>query len=146
MLTVMQNKVSESSQHRLSPKAARLSWLTQLITAVILGQTLFFKFAAAPESVAIFETLGAEPWGRWASGFAELIAVLLLMRPQTAVFGGLLSLGVISGAIFSHLTVLGIEVGDDGGALFGMAIAVFVASAITVWLRRKQIPLLGSRF
>jgi putative oxidoreductase len=141
----MSSTIHATPSFKLSAGAARLSWATQLISAAILGQTLFFKFTGAPESVAIFETLGAEPWGRWASGLAELVAVLLLLRPNTAAMGALLALGVISGAILSHLTVLGIEVADDGGALFGMAVAVFLASAITLWLRRKQLPIIGPR-
>src|SRR6516164_4679647 len=91
-----------------------LSWAFQLITAAILFQTLFFKFTAAEESVYIFSTLGLEPWGRIASGLAELVAVVLLIVPRTVTLGALLSLGVISGAIVSHLTRLGIVVKNDG--------------------------------
>ena len=83
------------------------SWTLRGIAAVILLQTLFFKFTGAKESVYIFTTLGMEPWGRIGSGVAELIASILLLLPQTVVFGAILSLGVISGAIFFHLTKLG---------------------------------------
>ena len=48
------------------------SWALRLIVAVILLQTLFFKFSAAKESVYIFSTLGMEPWGRIGSGVFEL--------------------------------------------------------------------------
>ncbi|MFN0123139.1 MAG: DoxX family protein [Blastocatellia bacterium] len=124
-------------------------WLTlalRLIVAAILFQTLFFKFTGAPESVYIFTTLGMEPWGRIGSGIAELIAVVLLLTPRTVVLGALLSLGVISGAIVSHLTQLGIVVQDDGGLLFALAVIVFVCSAVIVWLRRREMPLIGGRF
>ena len=53
---------------------SKLSWLLQVVVAVILLQTLFFKFTGAAESVYIFSTLGAEPWGRLGSGVVELIA------------------------------------------------------------------------
>src|SRR5436305_12282036 len=85
-----------------------LSWALRGTAAVILAQTLFFKFSAAKESVYIFSTLGLEPWGRIGSGVIELIAAILLLIPRTVVFGALISLGVISGAIVSHLTKLGI--------------------------------------
>src|SRR5215468_6240411 len=85
----------------------KVSWLLQIVVAVILLQTLFFKFTGAEESVYIFSTLGLEPWGRYASGVAELIAAILLLVPGYAPFGALLALGVISGAIVSHLTKLG---------------------------------------
>lgn len=119
------------------------SWALQLIVAGILLQTLFFKFTGAAESVYIFSTLGAEPWGRIGSGVIELIAALLLLYPATITLGAVLSLGVITGAIMSHLTVLGIEVQGDGGLLFFLALAVFVSSAAILVLRRGEIPLLG---
>jgi hypothetical protein len=122
----------------------------RVITAVIYLQTLFFKFTAAPESVWIFTTLGIEPWGRIGSGVAELIAAVLLLWPKTVPFGALLSLGVISGALVSHLFILGIDVQNDGGLLFGLALAVFVLSAVLVWLNREVyvmlVKALTSRF
>jgi len=122
-----------------------VAWTCQVIAAAILLQTLFFKFTAAPESVYIFSTLGLEPWGRIGSGIAELIACVLLLVPRTAALGTLLSLGVISGAIVSHLTRLGIVVLDDGGLLFGLALVVFACSAVVLWIRRGELPLIGAR-
>lgn len=122
------------------------SWILQLIAAAILAQTLFFKFTGAEESKYIFTTLGAEPWGRVASGCAELVAVILLLTPRTVTLGALLSVGVMSGAIGSHLTKLGLVVKDDGGLLFALAITVFLASATVLFLRRREIPILGGFF
>jgi hypothetical protein len=119
------------------------SWVLQLVVAGILLQTLFFKFTGAPESVYIFSTLGVEPWGRIGSGVVELVATVLLLVPATAALGAVLSLGVIAGAIMSHLTVLGIEVRGDGGLLFGLAITVFVASAVILLIRRGELPIVG---
>lgn len=121
------------------------SWTLRGIAAVILLQTLFFKFTGAKESVYIFSTLGMEPWGRIGSGIAELIAAVLLLVPQTVVFGAILSLGVISGAIFFHLTKLGIALPlvDDHGELFALAMVVFVCSLAVLVLHRHELPLLG---
>ncbi len=121
------------------------SWIAQLAVAGLFFQTLFFKFTGAPESVFIFEQLGAEPWGRIASGVAELITGVLVLIPATAAAGAVLSLGIISGAIVSHLTVLGIEVQGDGGTLFVLACVVFAGSASVAFLRRREIPFLGPR-
>lgn len=118
-----------------------LSWSLQLVAAAILAQTLFFKFSGAPESRYIFTTLGVEPWGRVATGFLELIAVILLLAPRFAVFGALLSVMLMTGAIASHLTRLGIVVMNDGGLLFGLAITVLACASGVVWLRRLQLPL-----
>jgi uncharacterized membrane protein YphA (DoxX/SURF4 family) len=130
----------------LSRTESIVSWVFQLAVAGILLQTLFFKFTGAEESVYIFSTLGAEPWGRIGSGIVELLASILLLVPATAPLGALLSMGVMAGAILSHLTVLGIEVRDDGGLLFGLAVGAFIGSAIVLLLRRSQIPVVGRLF
>ncbi len=127
----------------LSNRAAIASWALQLVAAAILFQTLFFKFTGAPESKYIFQTLGLEPVGRIGSGVAELIAVVLLLIPRTITLGAFLSLGVISGAIASHLTKLGIVVQNDGGLLFALALIVFACSAGVLLIRRTQIPIIG---
>jgi hypothetical protein len=126
--------------NHLSRTQTVVSWLLQLLAAGILLQTLFFKFTGAEESVYIFKAVGAEPWGRIGSGVIELIASILLLTPSTVPFGALLVLGTMSGAILSHLTVLGIEVKGDGGLLFGLALTAFVASAIILAIRRAEIP------
>jgi hypothetical protein len=116
-----------------------LDWTVRIAAAVILLQTLFFKFTGAPESVYIFTTLGAEPWGRIGSGIAELIASGLLLWTGTAGFGGVLAMGLMAGAIGSHLTRLGIEVQGDGGLLFALACLVFLCGAATAWLHRDAL-------
>jgi uncharacterized membrane protein YphA (DoxX/SURF4 family) len=121
------------------------SWVLQVAVAGILFQTLFFKFTGAEESKYIFGRLGLEPWGRVGSGVVELVAVVLLLHPRVAVIGAAVALGVISGAIASHLTRLGIVVKDDGGLLFGLAVAVFVGSVAILVIRRGQIPVIGPR-
>lgn len=118
-------------------------WTLQLLAAAILAQTLFFKFSGSEESRYIFTRLGVEPWGRWAAGVAELVAVALLLHPRTAVLGAALSLAVATGAILGHLTRLGIVVRDDGGLLFALALVVFVASAGVLVIRRDQVPVIG---
>ncbi|MFN0174260.1 MAG: DoxX family membrane protein [Saprospiraceae bacterium] len=111
----------------------------RFIAAAILAQTLFFKFSGAAESVWIFQQLGAEPWGRLGSGVAELVCAVLLLIPRTAWLGALGGLGVMSGAIVSHLFILGIEVKGDGGLLFILALVVLVCCAVTLWLRRGEM-------
>jgi hypothetical protein len=123
-----------------------VSWICRIAAAVILLQTLFFKFTAAPESVYIFTKVRAEPWGRIGSGVVELIAAVLLLIPRTVWAGAVLAIGVIAGAIVSHLTVLGIEVMGDGGLLFGLGLIVFFTSTVALVLHRTQIPGIGRRF
>ena len=121
-----------------------IAWICRALAAVILLQTLFFKFTAAPESVYIFTKVGLEPWGRVGSGVAELIAAILILIPPTTWLGAGLALAVMLGAIFSHLTVLGIVVMGDGGLLFGLALAVTACSLTLLFLQRQRLPLIGA--
>ncbi len=130
----------------MKKNATRATWTAQLVAAVILGQTLFFKFTGAPEAVELFTKLGAEPFGRIGLGIVELLTVLLLLVPRTAALGGLVTVGLMAGAVVSHLGPLGIEVAGDGGALFGMALVTLVAGAVVTWIRRAELPVVGARF
>jgi hypothetical protein len=138
--------------NNLSKPQAVVSWVMQVVVAGILLQTLFFKFTGAEESVFIFSTLGrfiglasVEPWGRIGSGVVELVASVLLIMPATVSIGALVAMGVMAGAIVSHVVVLGIEVKGDGGLLFGLALAAFAGSVLVLVLRRSPLPIL-SRF
>jgi len=124
----------------LTTKQKIASWQVRLTAAIILLQTLFFKFTGAPESVYIFTKIGLEPWGRYGSGVVELIAAILLLSSCHCWLGALLALGVMGGAIMSHMTKLGIVVQNDGGLLFALAITIAVCSIFTLVLHRRQIP------
>jgi len=113
--------------------------LPAFIAALIFIQTLYFKFTAHPESVYIFTTLGMEPVGRISIGMIELIAALLLLFPPLSLYGAILGLGTISGALFFHFTKLGINVNEDGGYLFTLAVAVFICCALVLFIQRKQL-------
>ncbi|MFM2214246.1 MAG: hypothetical protein RL427_1509 [Bacteroidota bacterium] len=115
-------------------------WIIKLIAVIILVQTLFFKFTAAEESVYIFTKLGVEPFGRIGSGVVELIASALILIPRTTLLGALLAMGTMMGALVSHLFVLGIEVQNDGGTLFTLAIITLICCLILVYNQRNKIP------
>ena len=110
-----------------------------VLAAILLIQSLFFKFTGAQESMYIFNQLGMEPYGRIGTGIAELIIAVLLIVPKTSLVGAVLAIGVIGGAILSHLFILGIEVQDDGGLLFGLALIIFISCAISILLQRKKL-------
>jgi uncharacterized membrane protein YphA (DoxX/SURF4 family) len=121
-----------------------ISWVAQTVAAIILLQTLWFKFTGAEESIYIFSKLGAEPYGRIGSGIVELIAGVLLLTPAINWLGALIGLGTMAGAILSHLTVLGVDILGDGGQLFSYAIITFVCCAIVLLLNWKRaLPLLN---
>ncbi|HEV7232605.1 MAG TPA: hypothetical protein VGN36_00070 [Sphingorhabdus sp.] len=142
-----------------------------LYIAFVFVQSLFFKFTNSPETQYIFGTLDA--WGsslgwpgifardgifsQYVVGSAELIASAILLLALNSrfgwlrPFGALMSLGVISGAIFFHLfTPLGVSVLNtdgtrDGGQLFALACGVWLAAALLIWSSRSTIAALFDR-
>jgi uncharacterized membrane protein YphA (DoxX/SURF4 family) len=116
-----------------------LPWVLRILAALIMLQTLFFKFTAAPESVYIFSRLGMEPWGRIGTGIGELVASILILVPATTAIGAVLGAGLMAGALFFHLTKLGIDVQGDSGQLFAYALIVFISCSTLLWLYRKQL-------
>ncbi len=123
----------------LDRRAKITTWSAQLVAAAIFGMAAPAKFMADPSAVAIFERLGAEPMGRLATGSFEVLAIILLLIPATARFGGILGAALMAGAIFSHVTVLGISI-DGDPSMFMMASVALVASLTVVWTRRASIP------
>lgn len=116
-----------------------LLWISRLVAAIIMLQTLYYKFTAAPESVYIFDKVGLGAPGRIGSGIAELIASILILFPKTSVYGAVLAVGVMCGAIASHLTILGIEVMGDHGQLFIYAVLVTISSLYIIWNGKEQL-------
>lgn len=114
-------------------------WAVRITAAIIMVQTLYFKFTAAEESVYIFTAIGMEPWGRIAVGIMELVASILILINPSAWIGAMLALGLMSGALLMHLTILGISVKDDGGYLFCLALIVFICSLIILFLNREKM-------
>ena len=121
-------------------------WLARTIAVLIMLQTLYFKFMAAPESVFIFTTVGMEPWGRIGVGVLELIASGLIILTATAWLGAGLALGLMTGAIVMHFTLLGIEVQGDGGYLFFLALAVSLCSVYILWYDQAKVQEFVNRF
>lgn len=129
----------------LTMKRSHILLILRIAVAIILIQTLRFKFTAHPDSVYIFQTVGLEPYGRIGIGILELIAGLLILVPKTVWAGALLTSGLISGAIFMHLSKLGIEVRGDGGVLFITAVITLILAAIILYNYRKEIPIIGEK-
>jgi len=117
-----------------------LYWGARLVAAIIMIQTLYFKFSASDESVFIFTTVGMEPWGRLGVGSMELVASILILMPSMVWLGSLLAIGLMAGAIMMHATMLGIEVKGDGGQLFLYAVVVLLCAVYAFWISRKSIP------
>lgn len=119
----------------------------KFIAAILMLQTLFFKFTGVQESIELFTNLAGENEAilRIGTGFLELIASVLLFIPKKTWLGAVLTVGLMGGAIMGHLTLLGIEHNKDGGRLFICALITFISGAILLLLNRKNIPLIGNK-
>jgi uncharacterized membrane protein YphA (DoxX/SURF4 family) len=117
----------------------RITWILRLIPSIIFIQTLYFKFTGAEESRAVFLALNLEPYGRIGVGVVELIAAVLILIPRTSYIGALIGTGILLGAVFSHLFILGIEVNNDGGLLFVLAVTALVCCVFLVFQDKKGI-------
>ena len=120
--------------------------IIRVVIAIILVQTLRYKFTAHPDSVYIFSKVGLEPIGRIGIGVLELIAAILILVPKTIWAGALLTFGLLSGAVMMHLTQLGIEINNDGGSLFYLAVITLVLSGVVLWIEREKVPIIGNYF
>lgn len=120
-------------------KTEKIAWVLRITAAAILLQTLFFKFSGASESIYIFSTLGIEPYGRIGSGIAELIAAILILIPRTTWIGALGGSGIMTGAILSHLLVLGIQVENDGGLLFSLAVITLLCCLGLLYFNKNKL-------
>ena len=116
-----------------------VSWALRLLAAIILLQTLYFKFTGQPESVELFSKLGVEPWGRIGTGVIELIASLLLLFPATVIIGAIIGIGLMVGAILSHVLVIGIVSNADGGVLFMLAFVVLICCVVVLFLHKTDL-------
>lgn len=123
-----------------------ISLLIRIAIALILVQTLRYKFTAHPDSVFIFSKIGLEPFGRIGIGILELVSAILILIPKTIWIGAVLAVGIISGAIFMHLTKLGIEIHQDNGKLFYMGVIVLILSIVICWNERRNIPVIRTYF
>jgi uncharacterized membrane protein YphA (DoxX/SURF4 family) len=113
-------------------------WLLRLVAAVILLQTLYFKFTGHPESVKLFTQIGMEPYGRIGTGVLELIAAVLLLIPRFTGYGAILGLALMTGAIYFHLTKIGIYF-DGDPLLFIYAVLTFISCAILIFVYKDQL-------
>jgi putative oxidoreductase len=127
-------------------RAHIIYWVCRLGAALIMLQTLYFKFSGAAESVYIFQTVGMEPWGRIGVGILELIASVLLLINSKAWVGAALAVSLMIGAIGMHAIFLGISVQGDGGQLFIYAVLVLLFSLYVLFVNKEKVVQAVKRF
>jgi len=118
----------------MKSKSKIISWVLQLCIIALFAPAAYSKLTSHEASIALFTELGMEPTGRYVIGFLEAVACALLLMPNTAVHGAILSLGIMIGAVIAHFSKIGF---NDMFAYF--AIILVICSSAIIYLRRKQI-------
>jgi putative oxidoreductase len=119
---------------RLALLAIRL-----LVSANLLYAAIFVKFAAVPDSVALFTRMSqavhglvSQPVFRLGSGVFETVVAVLLLIPKTARWGAGLTVAWMTPVILSHIFVLGY------GRFFVDALTVMALAVSYILLTRRQ--------
>ena len=113
-------------------------WTLRILAALIMLQTLYFKFTGHEQSVQLFTVLGMEPWGRIGTGIVELIAAILILYPRTTGYGAILGMGLMAGAIFFHVTKIGLDFGGDYW-LFMYAVVTFICCIVLAFYYKNEL-------
>jgi hypothetical protein len=121
----------------------KISFTIRLLVAIILLQSLYFKFGGHEQATHIFSTLGVEPWGRFLLGGIEFVLAIAILFPITKSIANNLTGLLMIGAIGAHLfTPLGIVVRwdgqNDGGQLFIMGVIVIILYVVEIGIERSR--------
>lgn len=126
-----------------STKMKMISWLFQIVAAMILAKAAYGKFLALESSVYVFNALDMGASSRILIGVIESISTILLLTSTLPHLGALLGFGVMLGAIIAHGSVLGLQVNNDNGMMVMMMSSVIVSTMIVMYIRRRRLPLIG---
>lgn len=120
-------------------KTSLLSWLLAVPIAGMLLFTGVFKLMGSAEALDTFAQIGGAP-AMYFTGIVEIATASLLLIPKTRIYGALLAVATMTGAIFTHLA--GLMPNND--EMLPMAIVLFVLGAALTFLHRHELPMLGS--
>jgi putative oxidoreductase len=109
-------------------------WLVQIGLAAMFLMAGGSKLTAAPTMVALFDAIGWGQWFRYVTGAIETSAAVALLIPSAAVFGAMLLIPTMIGAIAANLFL--------GQSVIPPLLLLLVASAIA-WARRTELPAIG---
>ena len=117
----------------------------QLIAGLILAKASYDKFSGQEMTLIIFKSLSIEKT-RLVIATVEGLASFLLISNHLPHYGAILGLGTMLGAFIAHISVLGIEVNNDGGMMVMLMVVVIISTITVMYLRRKDLPLIGHTF
>ena len=105
-------------------------WILQIGAAGMFLMVGFFKLSGDPRMVELFDAIGVGQWFRYVTGSLEVLGAILLLTPRLSGLGALLLVGVMLGAVATHLFLV-------GGSPLG-AIILLIVTGVIAWGRRKR--------
>jgi len=105
-----------------------VGWLLSLFLGYEFAVSGIAKLTTKPRMVAAFHTFGYPLWFMYLTGCIELISVVLVLFPRTAVLGAGVLVCVMIGALFSHLTHGEVEA-------IRMPVILLLAALALAWVR-----------
>jgi len=106
-------------------------WLTQVALALLFLMAGGSKLAGVPAMVTMFDAIGVGQWFRYATGVIEVTSGIALLVPSAAIFGALLLIPTMLGAIVINLFVVPTSP--------VMPLLLLLAAAAVAWVRRRQL-------
>jgi putative oxidoreductase len=110
-------------------------WVVRGLLALAFVAAGGAKLYGVPMLVDEFEHIGLGQWFRYVTGGLEIIGAILLLLPRKAALGALLLICIMTGAVITHLFVIG------GSAV--PAIVLLALNAVVAYTERGQIALLA---
>ena len=110
-----------------------LPWTLQILLAAAFLAAGFSKLAGAKDMVDLFGSLSLGQGFRYVTGAIEAIGAILLLVPRRAVWGAMLLIPTMVGAVITHLFLIG------GSAVPALVLLVLLLAVL--WLRREQLPI-----
>jgi putative oxidoreductase len=108
-------------------------WITQVALALMFLMAGGSKLAGVPAMVTLFGALGLGQWFRYVTGVIEVTSGILLLVPSAAIYGALLLIPTMLGAIVVNLFVV--------PASPVAPLLLLLAAAAVAWARRHQLPM-----
>ena len=106
-------------------------WLTQVALALMFLMAGGSKLVGVPAMVSLFDQVGVGQWFRYVTGIIELTAAIALLIPSAAVFGAMLLIPTMLGAIVINVFVV-------PASPIPPLVLLLLAAAVA-WARRDQI-------
>jgi len=130
VITEGTRSASDSPSGSIAKIMNAVLWVLQIAAAGVFLMVGFLKLSGNAQLVGLFQAIGLGQWFRYLTGTLEVAGAILLLIPRTSGLGALMLVGVMVGAVMTHLFIVG------GSPL--MAIILLIVTGLVAWGRRQR--------